>query len=118
MKAIGAEILEFVRAEWPDGVYYDEYDGDPETLDPKEKYDLGRFGALLWDGNPETGESGVDFFGKRLVFPSNVDRSYNFSAGFLAWRRSRTVATFVLTVPKADVDEAKALAKSRGWTLT
>ena len=118
MKATGAEIKEFWD-EWPPGRDWfieEEECGDSNNwlLDANKKYDLNEvLGVLYWQGGGDAVPSDHPMFkyteGHNIV-PTSVF--------FRTWKKTRTEITLVVTVPKAEGDELKALCKQRKWKVT
>ena len=82
MKALGAEIIEFYQNNWVgDDWYYEDTDCEIQIEDefgriailPSEKYDLGKFGVVCWQG------AGI---------PPNGYEDFTFERAFKQWKKS------------------------------
>lgn len=87
-KALGVHIKDFWNNHWPVGMFVEDNEEslfDQETgapiLEDNEKYDLSRFGYLLYE-DASKGEGGI------------------FATYFNRWYKTKTTATIIITVPR------------------
>ena len=99
-KALGSELTEFYTKYFPEGYYHDDYNEeiDPDNFIATEKYDLRDLGYIIKADN------------------SSDEKS--FSSVFLKWKRSQTHVSFLVTVPKESLNEAKAAVKALGYSIS
>lgn len=88
MKALGAEIYDFVENGWPDGYVWDT-DGETDPyygedgkcrLGMAQRYDLAEFGWIYKETKPED--------------------MVEFAKAFAAWRKQQTTACLAVECPK------------------
>lgn len=98
MKALGSEIQAFLTERFAQDIdsYWDEYDSSfegPDHLKPKKRYDLTRAGVFV---------------------NGNLTR-VSFQEEFRVWARARTHTTYLVQVPKVEIDQFKAYCAQHGW---
>ena len=117
MKATGADIKQFWD-EWPPGehwynddaplnVYEHGDDSKPCALELDQKYELGDFGVLAWQG-PEGMEIPRDA-------PIRGEDYVSFERWFKHWKKGRTSTTLTVEVKNEDVVRFKEILEQNGW---
>lgn len=130
MKFTGAQIKQFWDA-WPMGKdwYHDgaEISFEAESssgdsyawaLEPAGKYDSNHLGGIFWQGEFTCAPSRLEL-GEGVSVPVDVDSgSVEFGRALSAWLKAQKVAVVVVEVHKEQLDEFKAVCKTRGWKVT
>jgi len=119
VKVTGAELRQFYR-DWPCGGDWFHDDGAADTdeadnllVEPAVKYDLDeQIGFVAWQGEEDT-PSCLAYKGQQVF----VDRDgyLDLRKLFRLWRGDKRAVA--VTLPTAEIDDLKTLAKERGWKI-
>lgn len=129
MKFTGAQIKQFWDA-WPMGKDWchdgaeisfeaESSSGDSYAwaLEPAGKYDTSLLGGIFWQGEFNGVPSRLEL-GEGASVQVDVDSgSVAFGRALSAWLKAQKVAVVVVEVHKEQLDEFKAVCKTRGWRV-